>query len=104
MSTINAAELVASIESNVDEIAAVQKLWRSLLPIETPNARQIYLWLTMAQLPDIRFAFCETASRCLRMNDEMSADHAVRFCTSVLKNRLEQREFAAQNTAQQTTG
>lgn len=80
-----------------DFIEQAQRLWRLLLNVEVPSARQFSIWYTLHahDLTRIPRAISEASQKeehMQRKNKEFTLDHACRFTSAVMNNWKNEEE------------
>jgi hypothetical protein len=84
---MNAATIQERITQQQQDCAALEALWRELIPSFCPSSEQFKLWLIRFGFETASYGVTETAAKRLRMGTTMSADHMLRFASRVMIDR-----------------
>lgn len=96
---MNANTLNKKIERRVEEVAALKRLWTSVMPdIELPNDRQFSIWLVMHDLVTIQHGI-EATFRKNQKSGLENADHALRFASKCMNTFINSQYHVQQIAA-----
>jgi len=85
-------ELTQHMEQRHEEVTALCRYWHSLIPDYSPGAHQMNTWLDLHDFDRMVLAIKKTGTKYVKMDREMTLDHAVRFCSRVANDRKTQTE------------
>lgn len=84
--------IMKEAEQREKELSALQKLWTVTVGKHTPSVVQFNTWLCLHSLEDVVEGVRITGKKLQMMDGQMSADHLVRFTSSVMNFRKSTRE------------
>jgi hypothetical protein len=84
---LTAEQLTQEMAKRTGDVNALTALWRSVIDTHCVSEQQLSVWLDLHPFHRVVFGIRETGRKFLRMNRQMTPDHAVKFASAVMNTR-----------------
>lgn len=92
---LTAEQLNQEMKQHSEATTALLTLWEKTIGAHLPAEQQVGVWLDLHPLDRVVFGIRETGRKFLRSNGTMSAEHTIRFCSSVMNAAKTRQEAVA---------
>jgi hypothetical protein len=82
--------------TRTETIASLKETWSLMFMSDAPDDGQFAIWLMNHEMSIVNKAIGITASKCRKLDGQMTLGHAIRFASSVM-NRLDQEAVGSTN-------
>jgi len=92
---MTAEQLNQEMHQRSESTTALLTLWARTVGAHVPAEQQIGVWLDLHPFERVVFGIRETGRKFLRCNGTMTAEHTIRFCSSVMNSAKTRQEAVA---------